>query len=255
MAMKNDRKEKILELLEQKKSVKTRELVKLFHVSSETVRRYLTEMEEENLIRRTHGGAVLVTEMGVEPDYDYRSVANYKQKISIGRAAADLVNDGDSIIIDLGTTSLEFAKFLGTKKDLTVFTNSLSIALELSNNTTADVYILGGKVRSGEGTISGYFAENMMSNFWVDKLFLGVGAICPDIGVMDYHIEETNLRRFFLRQAKQVIALCDYSKFGIKSLNLVCRTDELDYVITDEATNKKYIRELKEQGTNVIIVS
>lgn len=251
--MKLKRKDEILRLLAENRMMKAGELVEQFDVSMETIRRDLSELEAVKLIRRVHGGAVLYTEYGIEPDYSFRTVENYDQKFLIAKKAAELVKDGDSIIIDIGTTTLEFAKFLKEKKDLTVFTNSIKIAYELMTEKDITVILLGGKVRSGEGTTSGYWSEEMIDNFFADKLFLGVGAIMTEHGVMDYHIEETNLRRHFMKHVKQVIALADYSKFGIKALNHVCKSEELDYLVTDEKANKKILKELRDLGVKVII--
>ncbi len=252
--MKIGRKEEIIRLLSEQRVVSTIELSELFQVSLETIRRDFKELEEIKRIRRIHGGAMLYTEYGIEPDYSHRTSENYNEKYLIGKKASEMVNDGDSIIIDIGTTTLEFARFLKGKKDLTVLTNSLKIAYELMTEKNISVLLLGGKVRYGEGTTSGYWSEEMISNFYADKLFLGAGAIIPQYGLMDYHIEETNLRRHFIKQAKQVIALADYSKFGIKAFNQVCRAQELDYLITDEKADKKMLKELKEMGVQVIIV-
>lgn len=251
--MKLRRKDEILKLLAENRMMKAGELAEQFDVSMETIRRDLSEMEAMKLIRRVHGGAVLYTEYGIEPDYSFRTVENYDKKILIAKKAAELVNDGDSIIIDIGTTTLEFAKCLKEKKDLTILTNSIQIAYELTTEKANTVILLGGKVRAGEGTTSGYWSENMIDNFFADKLFLGVGAIMPEYGVMDYHVEETNLRRHCMKHVKQVIALADYSKFGIKALNHVCNSDELDYLVTDEKANKKILKELRDLGIKVLI--
>lgn len=251
--MKIQRKDAILKMLTENRMMKAVDLATHFDVSMETIRRDLSELEELKLIRRVHGGAVLYTEYGIEPDYTYRTEENYNEKIRIGQKAAEMVNDGESIIIDLGTTTLEFARFLKGKKDLTVLTNSIKIAYELMENEEITVILLGGKLRFGEGTISGFWSEEMVDHFFVDKLFTGVGAILPETGIMDYHIEEANLRRHFVRQAKQVIALADYSKFGIKAMNVVCKTEEIDFVITDDKTDKNSVKELRKRGVNVVI--
>ena len=251
--MKIKRKDEILRLLTENRMMNAGELADIFGVSMETIRRDLNELDEQKLIRRVHGGAILYTEYGVEPDYSYRTAENYNEKLLIAKKAAELVNDGDSIVIDLGTTTLEFARFLKGKKDLTVFTNSITIAYELMSEKEISVILLGGKVRFGEGTTSGYWAEEMMNGFFVDKLFMGVGALTAEHGVMDYHIEEANLRRHFVKQAKQVVALADYSKFGIKALNQVCKSDQIDYLITDEKTDKKILKELKQLGIQILI--
>lgn len=251
--MKVERKDKILQMLAENHMMKAGELAETFQVSMETIRRDLNELEELRMIRRVHGGAVLYTEYGIEPDYTHRITENYNEKLLIGKKAAELVNDGDSIIIDIGTTALEFSRFLKGKKDLTVFTNSIKIAYELMSEKEITVILLGGKVRYGEGTTSGYWSEDMIDGFFVDKFFLGVGGLTPEHGVMDYHIEETNLRRHCIRQAKQVIALADYSKFGVKAMNHVCKTEQIHYVITDERANKKIVKELRDLGIKVVI--
>lgn len=251
--MKVKRKDEIIRLLAENRIMKAGDLAERFRVSMETIRRDLSELEDMKLIRRVHGGAVLYTEYGIEPDYTYRTTENYEEKLLIGKKAAELVKDGDSIIIDIGTTTLEFARFLKGKKNLTVLTNSLKIAYELMSEKEISVILLGGKVRFGEGTTSGYWSEEMIGSFFADKLFLGVGAMMPECGIMDYHIEETNLRRHYLKHTKQVIALADYSKFGIKALNHVCRSEQLDYLITDEKTEKKTLKDLRDLGIKVII--
>lgn len=251
--MKLTRKEEIINLLSEQRIVTTIGLAERFQVSMETIRRDFNELEEAKMIRRVHGGAVLYTEYGIEPDYTYRTAENYNEKYRIGKKAAELVKDGDSIIIDIGTTTLEFTRFLKDKKNLTVLTNSLKIAYELMTEKDISVLLLGGKVRYGEGTTSGYWAEDMIDGFFADKLFLGAGAITAENGIMDYHIEETNLRRHFLKQAKQVVALADYSKFGIKAMNQVCKSTDLDYLITDEKTDKKMLKDFRQNGVHVII--
>jgi DeoR/GlpR family transcriptional regulator of sugar metabolism len=251
--MKIQRKDAILKMLAENRMMKAVDMAETFQVSMETIRRDLSELEELKLIRRVHGGAVLYTEYGIEPDYSYRTEENYEEKLKIGQKAVEFVNDGDSILIDLGTTTLEFARFLKGKKDLTIITNSIKIAYELMVNEEFTVILLGGKVRLGEGTTSGYWSEDMVDNFFVDKLFVGVGAIAPESGVMDYHIEEANLRRHFVKQAKQVIALADYSKFGIKAMNLICKTEELDVLITDDKVDKNTLKRFREKGINVVI--
>ena len=251
--MKLTRKEEIIQMLSEQRIVTTIGLAEKFDVSMETIRRDFNELEEAKMIRRVHGGAVLYTEYGIEPDYTYRTAENYNEKYRIGKRAAEMVKDGDSIIIDIGTTTLEFTRFLKEKKNLTVLTNSLKIAYELMTEKNISVILLGGKVRLGEGTTSGYWAEDMIDGFFADKLFLGTGAISPESGIMDYHIEETNLRRHFIKRSKQVIALADYSKFGVKAMNQVCKSEDLDYIVTDEKTDKKMLKAMKDLGVKIVI--
>ena len=250
--MRIDRREEILRLLETERAVHAGTLAARFGVSGETVRRDLEGLEREGLLRRVHGGAVPNTGFSVEPDFDRRESKNDAEKRAIGRRAAELVEDGDTVFIDVGTTTLELARALRGGPAVTVITGSLLIALTLKDEERARVILLGGQVRGGEGTTSGHWAEEMADGFQADKLFLGVGALTAGEGVMDYHIAETNLRRHCIRHARQVIALADYSKLGIKALNVICPAGRLDVLVTDPKADPRQLRALREQGVEIL---
>ena len=251
--MKNQRHNEIMRLLAENHMVRANELVDRFQVSMETIRRDFEYLEKCGNLTRVYGGAVIKSMHGLEPEYTIREIKNYHKKVEIGKAAAQLVKDGDTIIVDLGTTTLEFAKFLHDKKNLTIFTNSIQVASELVRNNNIKVIMLGGMLRSGELSTSGFLAEEMIDRFRVDKVFLGVGGFTLGFGIGDYHIEESNLRRHFVRNAQEVIALADSSKFGIKTLSNVCHTNDIDMLVTDEDTDKKLLTELKKSGIQVIV--
>lgn len=252
--MKLERKEEIIRMISEDRMVKAQELAKKFQVSMETVRRDLAELEKQNIIRRVHGGAVLNMGTSLEPDFSYREINCYEEKLLIGKKAVELVEDGETIIIDIGTTALEFARFLKGRKKITVLTNSVKIVEELMDDQDISVIMLGGFVRNGEGSTSGFWAEEMVDKFQVDKVFLGVGALDTKLGIMDYIIEESNLRRHYVEHASKVIALADYSKLGITALNVVCPIGKIDYLITDEKSDKRILKELKEEGIQVFAV-
>lgn len=251
--MKDRRKEEIIKMLERNRMMKPGELAEKIQVSRETIRRDLIELEETKRIRRVYGGVVLNTQCSAIPTYEYRTTENIDEKNLIAKKAAELVDDGDSIIITSGTTTLEFCKFIKGKKDLKVFTNSVMVVCELLSEQDITVMMIGGKVRNGEGVTSGHWAEEMMDNFYVDKMFMGTDGIVPEYGVMDYHMEETNLRRHCIARAKQTIVMVDYSKFGVKALNHVCKSEQIDYVVTDEKADKKMLKALRELGVKVVI--
>ena len=252
--MKLERKDKIIRMISENRMVKAHDLAEQFQVSMETVRRDLAELERQNVIRRVHGGAVLNAGSSLEPDFSYREINRYEEKLLIGKEAANHVENGETIIIDIGTTAMEFAKFLKGKKAITVLTNSLKIAQELMDDPEISVLMIGGNVRDGEGSTSGYWAEEMVDKFQVDKVFLGVGALDSKLGIMDYIIGETNLRRHYVEHAREVFALADYTKLGITALNEVCPIRKIDYLITDERSDKRILKELREQGVEVIVV-
>ena len=252
--MKNERKDEIIRLISENRMVKAQDLSKQFGVSMETVRRDLADLEKNNIIRRVHGGAVLNLAHSMEPDFSYREINNFEEKVMIGKKAVSFVENGETIIIDIGTTTLEFSRFLKGQKKVNVLTNSMKIAFELMDDPDITVIMLGGFVRDGEGTTSGFWAEEMVDKFQVDKVFLGVGALNTEHGIMDYDISETNLRRHYIEHAKEVVALADFSKFGISALNEVCPVGKITQLITDEKADKRILKELKEKGVRVTIV-
>ena len=251
--MRDQRQDQIVKMILENRMVKASDLIKKFHVSMETIRRDLEQLEKEGKLTRVFGGAVAKSMQGVEPSYTFREIKNYEKKLAIGRTAAQLVEDGDTLIVDLGTTTLEFVKFLRDKKDLTVFTNCIQHAVELSKNPNIKIIMLGGTVRAGELSTSGFLAEESIDRFHVDKVFLGVGGFTLPFGIGDYNVEESNLRRHYISHAQKVIALADYSKFGVSTLSQVCAVDKIDILVTDEETDKKMVAQLRRSGVEVIV--
>lgn len=251
--MRNQRRDEIVKIILKDRMVKASDLAENYHVSMETVRRDLEYLEEKGYLSRVYGGAVAKTMHGLEPEYASREVKNYEEKLLIGRAAVNLVDDGDTILIDVGTTTLEFAQFLKGKKKATVFTNAIQIATLLAMDANIKVVLLGGNVRSGELSTSGFLTEENIDRFCVDKVFLGVGGITLERGITDYHVEEANLRRHYVNSAHKVIALTDYSKFGIKALNRVCEITNVDTIVTDKAADKNILNGFRNLGGQVLV--
>lgn len=239
-------------MLEKERMLKIKELAEYFDVSIETIRRDFLFLEKKGVLKRVYGGAVAKYLSGIEPEYSHREVKNLKEKIAIGKKALDLVDDGDTILIDIGTTTLELAKALKGNRSVTVITNALQIAAELVNDPNIRVIVLGGNLRPGELATSGFLAEQGSSIFNVDKMFLGIGGITQD-GVTDYNIEETNLRRNIIKNSKKIIGLVDHSKFGVTALNHVCKLSQLDFIVTDENTSNSALKFLYEAKIDVLI--
>ena len=172
--MMHDRRNKIVQMISSTRMVKVSELIKTFNVSIETIRRDLEYLEDRGYLRRVYGGAVVKSMYGLEPDYSSREIKNYPEKVAIGQKAVELVDDGDTLVIDIGTTTLEFARALIGKKKITVITNAIKIAAALVDDENIRVIMLGGDVRKGELSTSGFLSENNMSLFNVDKVFLGI---------------------------------------------------------------------------------
>ena len=249
-----DRREKIIAMLNRDGMVKVSELVALFQVSVETIRRDLEELEKQGLLSRVYGGAVANKKRGIEPQIALRQTEHYAEKCAIGERTVDFVDDGDVIAIDLGTTTLEFAKALmGKKRNLTVLTNSIPIAVVLSEDDNIRVYMMGGEVRKKELSVSGHLADENMRLFQTDKIFLGVGGLTEHFGITDFHVEETPFRRIGVKRTQKVIALADHSKIGVTGMNHVCDLSELDVLITDREADKTVINRLRSSGVEVYL--
>lgn len=244
----------ILDLLRQRRLVKTGDLAEQLAVSDETIRRDLERLERQGLVRRVHGGATVPAGTGLEPPYDSRAAINIDEKQRIGAVAASMVSDGDTLLIDIGTTTLEFAKCLRDKRDLTVLTNSMPTALELSTNSSAKVYLLGGLVRQGELSLSGFLTEAALKEFFVDKAFVGAGGLSAIEGLTDYHVAEAQVRRTMVARAREVIVLADHTKFGAVALTMVVPLRMIHKIITDGTVTESDIQTFAQQGVEVIVV-
>ena len=250
-----DRREQILSLLQKDGVVKVADLKKLFGVSIETIRRDLEALENEDLLKRVYGGAILKHHRSVEPAFTNRQEKNADAKYLIGRLASTFVEDGDVIAIDLGTTTMELAVALkekGTK--VIAITNSIPIAAELSKSENAEVIMIGGHVRRGELSVGGdILTEANMRQFQTDKLFLGVGGLTESFGITDYRTEEAAFRRVGVERTQKVFALADYSKFGVTAMNHICDLSKVDTLITDAKAPKNMLNAIRERGVEVLV--
>lgn len=250
-----ERYEIILEMLESDKIVKVGKLCSLFNVSIETVRRDLEYLENEGKLKRIYGGAVPNKKTSVEPTYSARYTKNLEEKRNIGRRTSELISDGETLIIDLGTTTLEVARHLKNKKNLTVITNCINIAQELVGVSGNRVILTGGILRPGELALSGIFSEEFISAFNVDKTILGVGGITISEGISDYHLEEARVRKLMIEKGSQVIAVADHCKFGVKALVNVCPLEKIDVLVTDDKLPKKILDDYRNCPIEVIVAS
>ena len=244
---------KILELLHDQEIIKVSYLMELFGVSIETVRRDLEALEKKKELVRVYGGAVLPPKKAAEPAFQIRQGRNASAKRRIGTLAADLVQDGDVIAIDHGTTTYELAKALVGKKKITVITASISIAAILAEDPEIKVIIIGGVVRGGDLSLSGSLAERNLSEFCTDKFFMGVGGLTEENGVTDFHMEEASVRRIALQNTQKVIALVDHSKFGVTVMNRICDLKQVNTLVTDAETDPDLVQLLKDTGVEVHI--
>jgi DeoR/GlpR family transcriptional regulator of sugar metabolism len=180
-------------------------------------------------------------------------VQNLDEKKAIGKKAAELIEDGDTVLLDLGTTTLEVAKNLKSKHNITILTNSIKIALELVDIPDNRVILLGGELRQNELSTSGFLTDINLKQFCVDKAIIGVGGITIENGVTDYHMQEAQARRLMIDVAEKVIAVTDFSKFGVNAFMHVCALKRIETIVTDWKVHPKIVQQLREQDIQVLI--
>ncbi len=206
-------------------------------VSDITIRRDLTRLEAQGLLLRTHGGAIAARGVPAEafdidePTFDARRRRNADAKDRIGAAAAGIVRAGETIGIDVGTTTLQVARHLANRSDIKVFTNNVRAATVLAEGP-AHCYLPGGQLRGKELSIYGSIAVEQLQRYWLDRVFLGISGV-TDQGLFDYSLEDTEIKRVYIERATQVVVLCDSSKFGRLSMVQICALDGIDLLITD----------------------
>lgn len=223
----------IMQLLQQNKVVKIADIANRLNVSSETARRDLDVLQDSHDIKRIYGGAILQAPSSSELPHATRNASRNAQKAAIGKAAAQLVGSGETIILDIGTTTLELARHLRDLSNITVLTNSLPIVNELSN-TGVDLFCLGGRLNTDELSMFGKITTDALHNFFVDRAFIGAGGVTLDGGISDYNSEEAAVHRAVIERAGQIILLADSSKFGSNAFASVCGLDRIDVVVSDK---------------------
>lgn len=248
----SERRNKYLELILEKNYVSINELIDRFNVSIETVRRDLNILVKEDKIEKVYGGAKLKLKPASEPDINLRLIGNLTQKDAIGRKCGDLINDGDCIFLDCGTTTYHISKYLKNKNDLTIVTNSILVINELLT-TDFDVLIIGGKLRHSERSIIRYHNLSNLEDINIQKCFIGTGGINIENGATDYNMEDVNTRRMIMERSSEIILAADSSKFGKCVTINVAPLDKIDFIVTDDKISDETLASFKKYKDKIII--
>jgi DeoR family transcriptional regulator of aga operon len=248
------RRQQILQLLVDHGGVQVADLVERFGVSSVTIRTDLTHIESQGLATRNHGGATLVRTPPQEQDIHEKDALNLPLKEAIGAHAARLVKPGDNIIIDSGSTTMTLARHLRGHRDVTVLTNGLNIAWELSSAPGIDLLLTGGLLRKQSLSLQGSQAEASLNPYGFDTLFLGVDGLDLQFGLTTHHEGEASLNHRMVEHARKVVVLTDASKFGRVSLHRIAQLDRVHTVITDAGISDEYREGLQRLNIEVIVV-
>ncbi|MFA5971403.1 MAG: transcriptional repressor AgaR [Lentimicrobiaceae bacterium] len=250
-----DRRMKIMQKLSVNDQVFVNELSKEFGVSEVTIRNDLEQLETKKLLIRARGGAMSTSHVvSFDQHLGEKHKLNMPKKVLIGKAAAKLVKDSDTVIIDSGTTTLEIIRNLSsTLANVTIISNALNIANQLISNPNVTLIIPGGVLRKNSLSLIGPLAEKNFRNFYVDKVFLGVDGFDTTNGVSTPNIEEAYLNQIMIDVAREVIIVTDSSKFLRKSLAFICGLDRIHMVVTDDAILPDDKKRLEDVGIKVII--
>lgn len=249
-----ERQELLLLYIQERQRATVNELSQYFGVSVATVRRDLETLEQQGSIQRFHGGAKIVRQAPPEQPVLHRSVARIEEKRRIGRAAAELIEDGDTVFLGSGTTVVEIAKHLHGRQELTVITNSLLVLNELAKTPGITVIGLGGILRHSEMSMIGHLTEQALSEVRAQKIIIGIRAIDAEHGLTNDYLPETMTDRAILAQRGQTIIVADHSKCGRVSTVLLAPLSAIDTLVTDDKTPPEFVDTLKAQGIHVLTV-
>jgi len=249
-----ERRQRILTLLREQSGIKVTELAKLLEVSEGTIRNDLTALEEAEQLIRVRGGAVPKDNQdGYSPPLPDRARVNAPAKQRIARWAADMVEDGDSILLDASTTVFHMVPFLQDRRNLTIFTNGLEIAKAVAKNPANSTILLGGVVRQDGSSVTGHLGERILKDLHINTAFVSCSGFSVEAGLTQFDLQEAQLKSHMIECAKRVVALIDSSKFGQTSLTPFATIDQLSHIVTDSNISPACIDQLRQTNVSLII--
>jgi DeoR/GlpR family transcriptional regulator of sugar metabolism len=252
-----ERQNSIIELILSKGRISIQEISGMFEVSEMTARRDLAGLERRGLLRRTHGGAIANLGRSYEPPFQIRAAKDQAIKSAIGLKAAELIDDGDSIALDVGTTTLEIVPGLAGKRNLTILTSSLPVASRvvdcMSLELDARLILTGGVVRPRELSMVGSIPQEVCARLHVDKAFIAAGGITPQDGLTEYNMDDTQIKQVLIRSARETIVVADGSKFGVTTFASIAPLSAVHKIVTDKSAPAGMLDEIRALGVQVIL--
>lgn len=246
-----ERKQMILELLSKQKTISTQELCKILFISQSTVRRDLIEMEKENLIIRSHGGAMLPQDSTNEKSYTHRDTQNQLEKTKIADMASTFIEDGLSLFLDSSTTVKSIVPFLKEFKDLIIITNGLHNALELSEYKNHKTILIGGDLYPDSSSTVGTNAISSLSNYRVDLSIVSCRGLDEE-GVYEANEPQAIIKQKMLQYSQKKLLLCDSSKFDNRFFYKLTDLDTFNYIITEKILNSRVQQNISDKGSILI---
>lgn len=231
--LKEERQEKILQILEEENYITAVKLAKTLYASLPTIRRDLNELARKELIIRNHGGAKKIDSGKIVMPFEFRKTINYKEKRKLCERACSLIKDNSLIFIDGSTTTLQMTEYISASRQITVVTNSILVSTILTKKGVKN-YLTGGEPQQNSMCYAGNFAENFIRQFNFNFAFFSCHGIDKNFNIVDTSLAETSLRRTLLTQTDKSVFLCDSSKFGATAPYNLTNLTELSLVITDK---------------------
>lgn len=250
---KEERHDFIVDYLIQCDSASVNDLAEKLNVSSVTIRKDLSELEKENKLYRSHGKAILINPYIIDRNLNEKQKLYIEEKIAIGEEAAKLITPKDFILIASGTTVYYFALRIEPQHPLTVITSSIQVAEILSKNPSIEIIQLGGIIRQRTLSVVSKFAEQMVTNFSCNKLFMGADGIDLDHGIFATNLLEASLNKVMIKCAQKIVILADSSKFTRRGFSKICDIDEIDHIITDDRISDATARLIEDRGIELTV--
>jgi DeoR family transcriptional regulator of aga operon len=249
-----ERRRRICDLLRAEGRVTVEALAARFGTSQVTIRTDLSTLESAGALTRTHGGALSVPDL--DQSLDVKQLQHRAEKLRIAEAAAALIRDGETIVLDSGTTTAQIARRVRTLglKSINVITNALNIAAVLTDVAAVRLIVPGGILRRESNSLSGPMAEAALATLQADRLYLGADGVDPQIGVMTPHVDEAQLNATMIGISRQVVVVADSSKFARRNISLIARIEQLHLLITDRAAPAEAVEQLRQRGVEVRLV-
>ena len=251
-----ERRRRICELLRAEGRVMVDALATRFGTSQVTIRADLSALESAGALTRTHGGAVRVEEPDADEPLGVKQLQHHAEKVRIAQEAVSLIRDGETIILDSGTTTAEIARALRKTdfKSINVITNALNVAALLMDVPEVRLIVPGGILRRESNSLSGPMAEAALENLQADRLYLGADGLHADIGVMTPHLQEAELNAKMIRISQQVVVVADSSKLIRRNVSLIAKIEQIHMLITDGAAPAEAVEALRQRGVEVRLV-
>ncbi len=247
----DERRQQLSEFLARRGFADLSVLVAELNVSESTIRRDLSQLEDEGVIRRTHGGAVFISDRFSALNYSARESTEVDQKQAIGKAAAELIQDGETIMLDGGTTTFQVARHLLTRA-LQVVTNSLPIANLLGSAGSIELIFVGGYIYPRTGVALGPIARQALDSLHFSKVFMGAAGISED-GFYNANVLLAETQQQMMCSADEVVVVADHTKFGRRSLARLCGWDRISRLVSDTGMDSRWQDIVRQSGTDMIL--